>query len=150
MQILFWVSLCVIIYTYLGYPLVICVLSALCPSRVNKQVCTPAVSILIAAYNEEANIAKTIQNKLELDYPKDRVEIILVSDASVDATDIIAEEFSKRTEGQVTLLRQYRSGEECASVRFGARTDTRPRPCAGAGAAAPPRGGAGSSVGPTE
>jgi len=115
MQILFWVLSCVIFYTYLGYPFFVCALSSSRPKKINKRTYTPTVSILIAAYNEEVNIGRTIQNKLELDYPKDKLEIILVSDASVDATDMIVERFSEQTDGQVTLLRQHpRNGKTSA------------------------------------
>ncbi len=65
----------------------------------------PTVSILIAAYNEEKDIRATIQNKIELKYPKSKFELIVVSDESTDKTDEIVQSFSN-AEIPVTLFRQ--------------------------------------------
>jgi len=48
---------------------------------------TPSVSVLIAAYNEEANIQKKLEQTLELDYPADKLEILVLSDCSTDRSD---------------------------------------------------------------
>lgn len=67
----------------------------------------PEVSLLIAAYNEEESIAAKILNSLELDYPKEKLEIVVVSDGSTDRTDEIVKTFSEhgvrlfRVEGRV-------------------------------------------------
>ena len=57
----------------------------------------PEVSILIAAYNEEDTIAKKIENSLELDYPTDKLHIVVVSDGSTDGTDGIVQSFDDST-----------------------------------------------------
>jgi len=56
----------------------------------------PNVTFLITAYNEEKNIAKKLENTLSLDYPKEKLEIVVASDASEDKTDQIVREFSER------------------------------------------------------
>lgn len=112
MSCVFWTSILVLLYIYAGYPLVVSVLSLLRRRPVNKKPHEPAVTILISAYNEEKHIGQTIENKLSLDYPKDRLEIIVVSDCSGDATDAIVQSFSDRG---VRLLRQEpRQGKTAA------------------------------------
>jgi cellulose synthase/poly-beta-1,6-N-acetylglucosamine synthase-like glycosyltransferase len=79
---------------------------------VNKGTFEPNVSILIPAYNEEASIERTILNKLEIDYPKDKFEIIVISDGSTDKTDQIAKSFESNG---VKLIRQEpRNGKTSA------------------------------------
>jgi cellulose synthase/poly-beta-1,6-N-acetylglucosamine synthase-like glycosyltransferase len=77
------------------------------------------VTVLIPAYNEAQHIAATIQNKLEQDYPSDRLEIIVISDGSTDGTDDIVREFSSRN---VRLIRREpREGKAAAlneAVRY--------------------------------
>src|SRR5688500_17002394 len=94
---LFWIGLSVIFYTYLGYGLVIFILSKL--KRRSKRVNQipdkdlPEVTILIAAYNEELCIEEKITNTLNLDYPKEKVSIFLVTDGSTDNTPDIVKKF---------------------------------------------------------
>jgi cellulose synthase/poly-beta-1,6-N-acetylglucosamine synthase-like glycosyltransferase len=96
-----------------GYPLAIYVLSLNKKRHVDKdETFTPFVTIITAAYNEESGIEKTIQNKLELDYPHDRLEIIIVSDESTDGTDDIVKKFESKG---VRLIRQKpRAGKTSA------------------------------------
>ena len=112
MEFLFWFSLVLVVYIYIGYPLVIKLLSAN-NQRVNKDdQFRPSVSILIAAFNEEKDIANTIRNKLSLDYPKDKLEIIVVSDESEDKTDEIVQNLAKEASISIKLVRQVpRSGK---------------------------------------
>jgi cellulose synthase/poly-beta-1,6-N-acetylglucosamine synthase-like glycosyltransferase len=74
---------------------------------VYKEDYLPMVSILIAAYNEEKHIADTLINKIDLDYPKDKLEIIVVSDESEDQTDRIVKRISEESpDVSVKLVRQ--------------------------------------------
>ncbi len=86
LQVIFFASLAVIIYTYAGYPLVMMVWSAFSAKPVKKKDITPFISIIVSAYNEEKNIEAKAANLLELDYPRDRMEIIIGSDGSTDET----------------------------------------------------------------
>lgn len=99
----FWISLGLVLYVYLGYPILVALLAAIRDRHVRRAPCEPRVSILISAYNEEASIRQTLENKLRLDYPRDRLEVIVVSDASSDRTDAIVREFVPQG---VCLLRQ--------------------------------------------
>jgi cellulose synthase/poly-beta-1,6-N-acetylglucosamine synthase-like glycosyltransferase len=108
----FWGSLGLVLYVYLGYPLLVALIAAVLDRRVRRAPCEPTVSILIAAYNEEDDIRQTLENKLRLDYPKEKLEIIVISDGSGDRTDAIVREF----EGDgVRLVRQEpRAGKTAA------------------------------------
>jgi cellulose synthase/poly-beta-1,6-N-acetylglucosamine synthase-like glycosyltransferase len=87
--IVFWLSLVLIAYTHLGYPLVLRTLLALQrhptlrPSTWEEP---PRVSLIVAAYDEEDSIAAKVANALALDYPRERLELIVASDGSADAT----------------------------------------------------------------
>lgn len=79
---------------------------------VNKKDITPSVSLIITAYNEEKNIREKIENSLNLDYPKDKLEIIIASDCSTDTTDKIIKEYEDR---DIKLVRQQeRRGKTAA------------------------------------
>jgi len=111
-QIVLILSLAGLCYVYFGYPLVVYLLARQRSAPVAKRPCEPAVTVLVAAYNEAASIAGTITNKLTLDYPPDKLEIIVVSDGSTDGTDRLVEDFRGRN---VRLLRQEpRAGKTSA------------------------------------
>jgi cellulose synthase/poly-beta-1,6-N-acetylglucosamine synthase-like glycosyltransferase len=85
----FWVSSALIVYTHLGYPIALRVLLAL-RRRPERQPGgrdeLPPVSLIVAAYDEEEVIAAKVANALALDYPRERLELIVASDGSYDAT----------------------------------------------------------------
>ena len=90
MVYVFWISLLFVLYTYLGYPLIIVLWSKLFPKPVRlnmKSFEWPSVTMIIIAYNEEKNIMRKIENCRELDYPKELLEICIVSDGSTDGTN---------------------------------------------------------------
>ncbi len=97
MILLFWICATFIVWHYIGYP---CVLFALCrivkPGQTPMPDSWPSVSIIIPAYNEQERIARRIENCLSLDYPGDRLEIIVGSDGSSDKTVEIAKQFEPR------------------------------------------------------
>ncbi|MCK5505168.1 MAG: glycosyltransferase, partial [Thermodesulfovibrionia bacterium] len=71
-----------IFYIFFGYPVLVALIGLIRNKRIKKGDYQPHVTILIAAYNEEKSINATIKNKLELDYPNDKLEIIVISDGS--------------------------------------------------------------------
>lgn len=86
-----WLFIALVIYGYVGYPLLLWLLKKL----IAKPVKTddnhkPTISLIIAAYNEEAVITQKINNSLELDYPADKLQIMIVADGSTDQTAEIA------------------------------------------------------------
>lgn len=88
--ILFWTAVGILLYTYIGYPLLLAVLAALrrkIPGPAENY--CPPLSVLIAARNEEGSIGRKLEETLALDYPPDGLEIVVVSDGSTDRTDEI-------------------------------------------------------------
>ena len=92
-EIVFWVCLAVCVYIYFGYPGMLYVLSKIRPKPVRAGDITPSVTFVIAAYNEEEVIAEKITNSLSVDYPADRIEVLVASNGSVDRTDEIVRTF---------------------------------------------------------
>ena len=88
LQIAFWTSVGLLAYAHAGYPLLLWLLCALRSS--SQPPVAPAeplkVSLIIAAYDEEKVIADRVANALALDYPRDRLEVIVASDGSADRT----------------------------------------------------------------
>lgn len=87
MAAFFWTSGAMLVYVYLGYPLLLALRGRRrsLPDRGD----VPFVSVIVAAYNEEACIGEKVKNVLEHDYPADRLELLVVSDGSTDATEAI-------------------------------------------------------------
>jgi cellulose synthase/poly-beta-1,6-N-acetylglucosamine synthase-like glycosyltransferase len=106
---MFWASLGIIVYTYLGYPLVLKILSYFFSVPVNKAAFNPLVTLITSVYNEEKVVAAKIENSLTLDYPKDHLEIMVVSDASTDRTEEISREYA--CQGVKTLRIEGRVGK---------------------------------------
>jgi poly-beta-1,6-N-acetyl-D-glucosamine synthase len=100
MEPFFWILLCLILYTYLGYPLLIFTKSIFLkyPVSTSNMVSFPRVTVVIAARNEEENIERRIRNIMNQDYPKERLEVIIVSDGSEDTTDDIVKTIIEETE----------------------------------------------------
>lgn len=99
---IFWTGIAIVIFTYVGYPILLSILV-----RLKKRIIItdlsdedlPAVTVVVAAYNEEQVIEAKIQNTLSLNYPKDKLKIIFVTDGSTDrSADIV------RTYTQIQLF----------------------------------------------
>src|SRR2546427_6023194 len=113
-----WVAVALLLYVYAGYPLLLPALALFCRRRRPEPGCLPTLSILIAAHNEEAGIEKKLEQTLTLDYPPDKMEILVLSDGSTDRTDAIVESFA---DPRVRLVRvEPRLGKTHAQ-NFGAR-----------------------------
>ena len=101
-----------LVYVYAGYPILVFLLAALRKRKVNKANYEPKITVLISAYNEAEDIEETLRNKINLAYPKEKLEIIVISDGSTDDTDKIAGKYEK---SGVRLIRQDpRSGKTAA------------------------------------
>lgn len=106
-EFVFWFSLFALGYTYCGYPFVLWVWARIGPcqvSQVRKESIVPSVSIVIAARNEEQHIARRIEDCLNVDYPADRVEVIVISDGSTDGTVDIIQRYAGHRVRPVILL----------------------------------------------
>lgn len=111
-ELMFWISFLAAAFAYVGYPATVVTVAAIAGRPWKKESRFPSLSLLIAAHNEEASIREKLQQSLELDYPRDKLEIVVVSDGSTDRTDAIVGEFADRG---IRLIRTpARSGKTAA------------------------------------
>ncbi|HZQ16261.1 MAG TPA: glycosyltransferase family 2 protein [Gaiellaceae bacterium] len=108
----FWVAAALLVWTHALYPAVAFILARARARPVRAGDVEPAVDVIVAAYNEEASIARRIENLLELDYPRDKLRLVVTSDASSDRT----EEIARRYPG-VTVISNPRGGKVAAQDR---------------------------------
>ncbi len=86
MKIIFWLSALFLFYTYVGYPLFMYLWSRFRPKTIKVKDIEPTVTVVISAFNEEDRIIPRIENLLQQDYPAEKLDIVVVSDGSTDAT----------------------------------------------------------------
>jgi biofilm PGA synthesis N-glycosyltransferase PgaC len=99
LKLLFWILAALVIYVYVGYPVLVDLLSRLrgrSRGSLRAEPQFPSVTVIIPAHNEEKWIRRKVENTLELDYPKGKMEVVMASDGSDDATVAIAGEFADR------------------------------------------------------
>src|SRR2546430_2330785 len=107
---LFWISLGALTWTHAGYPLVAAAGARLRGRPVGRDDGhEPTVSVIVAAWNEEPVIERRLENLLALDYPAEKLELVVASDASDDRTDELVEH-----EPRVKLVRCPRGGKVAA------------------------------------
>jgi cellulose synthase/poly-beta-1,6-N-acetylglucosamine synthase-like glycosyltransferase len=110
---LFWGSLGALAWTHIGYPLTAAVLARVRARPVRKGEIEPAVTLVVAAHDEEKVIERRLENLLTLDYPPDKAEIVVASDGSTDRTDELVESVAAR-DSRVRLLALSRGGKTAA------------------------------------
>ena len=103
MTLSFWLAAAVVAYTYAGYGcwLRLRLLWRFHPVR--RGSVTPSVSIVMVVRNEENVLESKLQNLLRLDYPEDRIQIVVVSDGSSDRTEAILREYARDSRVNVIL-----------------------------------------------
>ncbi len=116
-KIVFWVALGALVWTHALYPLAAAALARLRPRRVRKRDEVPRVAVIVAAYNEEAVIERRLDNLRALDYPTNRLEIVVTSDASTDRTEELAAVAGAR------VIRNPRGGKVAAQNNAVAEVD---------------------------
>jgi cellulose synthase/poly-beta-1,6-N-acetylglucosamine synthase-like glycosyltransferase len=109
----FWGSLGALGWTHVGYPLLASALARVRDRPVRTRDIEPTVSFIVAAHNEEVVIERRLANLLSLDYPSDKLEIVVVSDASTDRTDELVKSSSAEN-ARVRLVRVPRGGKVAA------------------------------------
>jgi cellulose synthase/poly-beta-1,6-N-acetylglucosamine synthase-like glycosyltransferase len=108
MKLLFWISAVAIVYTYVGYPSLLLVLRLFIRRPVRRAPIEPLVSLIIPAYNEARVIEEKLRNVTALDYPREKLEIIVVSDGSNDNTVELAKAFESAVRIRVLGFPQNR------------------------------------------
>jgi len=102
----FWLSLAFLAYVYGGFALLVAAAGHWRRREVRTAPITPAVTVIIAAYNEEAVIGERLENALAMDYPPERLQIIVASDGSADGTEEIVVRYASRGVCLLSLQRQ--------------------------------------------
>ena len=116
LEIIFWTALGLIVWTHVGYPLAMGLLARLRPRPVAKAAIEPSVVLIVAAHDEEDVIGRRLENLVALDYPADKLEIVVASDGSTDRTNEIVEEIAAR-EPRIHFLDCERGGKTLAQNR---------------------------------
>jgi len=122
-KIVFWASLGLLVWTHLGYPLAAALAARIRRRRVASSAIEPSVSVIVAAHNEADVIERRVRNLLELDYPADRIEVLVASDASTDGMDELVSAAAEK-EPRIRLLACPRGGKLAAMNRAVPETDT--------------------------
>jgi glycosyltransferase involved in cell wall biosynthesis len=107
LKAVFWASLGGLAWTHVGYPAAAAGLRQLRRREVAKQDITPTVTLIVPAHDEEDVIGARVENLLELDYPADKLQLVVASDGSTDRTHEIVQSF----DGRVRLLECERGGK---------------------------------------
>ncbi|HUP32694.1 MAG TPA: glycosyltransferase family 2 protein [Gaiellaceae bacterium] len=114
LKALFGLSLGALLWTHVLYPLAAAALARVRTRPVDARPIEPSVTVVVAAYNEEPVIERRLENLLALDYPAERLEVVVTSDASTDGTHEIVERFAGRG---VRLVVNPRGGKVAAQDR---------------------------------
>jgi len=95
-EAIFWANACLIAYIYVGYPLSLGILARFAPRQATSGSAPDlAVTLLISAFNESGVIEEKVKNSLALEYPKDLLDVVVVSDCSDDGTDDIVRRYER-------------------------------------------------------
>jgi cellulose synthase/poly-beta-1,6-N-acetylglucosamine synthase-like glycosyltransferase len=107
---IFWFAAALVGYSYLGYPVWLWLRSWWSPRPVRRGSATPAVSAVMVVRNEEAVIARKLENLLTLDYPQAKLDVVVVSDGSSDRTPAILADYARDSRVR-TLMKQVSQGK---------------------------------------
>jgi hypothetical protein len=109
----FWVAGGALAWTHVGYPLAAAALARLRPRPVRREDVTPSVTVVVAAHDEEEVIGRRVENLLALDYPAERLAVVVASDGSTDGTDAAVAAIAER-DPRVGLVSAPRRGKVAA------------------------------------
>jgi cellulose synthase/poly-beta-1,6-N-acetylglucosamine synthase-like glycosyltransferase len=117
--VLFWLSAAGLVWTHAAYPAFAALLARVAERPVRKEAVEPTVTVVVAAYNEESVIGRRIENLLALDYPAEKLRIVVSSDASSDRTEEIARQYPG-----VHVISNPRGGKVAAQDRAVRESDS--------------------------
>lgn len=110
MKFILIISLLLVFHAYFGYPLTLWLVGLFRSKSIRRQTITPPVTLLITAYNEATRIEEKLRNSIALDYPKDKLQILVASDGSDDGTNDMVRAFEN--DGVELFVMPQRSGKE--------------------------------------
>jgi cellulose synthase/poly-beta-1,6-N-acetylglucosamine synthase-like glycosyltransferase len=111
-EIVLWCLAGLVGYAYAGYPLLLAAVAAVRPRKIDFGAIEPSVTVIIAAFNEERDIARKLEMVLALEYPAELRQIIVASDCSTDRTHDIVRGFATR--GVELVVLAARAGKTAA------------------------------------
>ena len=125
-RVAFWGSLAALIYVYVLYPMLLSLLRLVARRPIKVSDFEPSVCLFIAANDEAAVIGSKLENALALDYPADKLQIVVASDGSVDGTDEIVSTYAPRVQliassprqGKIVAINNGLTGVTCEIVVF--------------------------------
>lgn len=122
METVFWIAIFILFYTYIGYGLLLLLVTAIKPKKnVIDTAYFPPVTLIVPAYNEATFIEKKIQNSLKLSYPEGRLSFLFITDGSTDATPLIVSRYP-----HINLLHQAERAGKSAAINRALREVTTP------------------------
>src|SRR5436309_5760078 len=107
-RVLFWVALAALAWTHVLYPAAAAALARVRARVVRRGASEPSVTVIVAAHDEEAVIERRVENLRALDYPAEKLEVVVTSDASTDRTEELAAAAGAR------VVRNARDGKVAA------------------------------------
>ena len=107
-DVVFWIAIGLVVYTYAGYPLVLVALRSVIRRPVGRRPIEPFVSVLVPAYNESHVIAEKIRNVMAIDYPADRYELVVACDGPTDGTAEIVRSMADGRRVRAFIFQQNR------------------------------------------
>ena len=116
--ICFWTAVCLLAYTAILFPILTILRGVLFRKPYKEADNTPNVTMVVAAYNEEKNIGEKIENILSLDYPKQKLEVLIASDGSTDQTEEIVRSYANQGIKLLALPRQGKQATLNDAVPF--------------------------------
>src|SRR6056297_709804 len=117
MIVLFFISLIIIIFHLFGYPFIIFLIRKLkkqYKKEIPKEIYYPTATMICPAYNEEDEIGEKIDTFLQVNYPKDKIKLIVVSDDSTDKTNKIVKQYAKKYNNIELVVQKPRAGKPSA------------------------------------
>ena len=127
MAIAFWILIGLVGFAYFGYPILLAVLRRVVRRTAKSADITPCITLLIPAYNEEHSLKAKIESCMALDYPKEQLQIIVLSDGSSDGTAAVAAQYAdqgvelmafEENRGKLAVLRDGIEGARGEIVAF--------------------------------
>lgn len=113
MILAFWILISLTLYCYFGYPLLLWLMARLRSNPVQKGSYEPKISVVLSVWNEEDVIKEKLQNLLSLDYPREKMEILIGSDGSTDETTRIIRGFN---DPRIHLIERPRRQGKMATI----------------------------------
>jgi poly-beta-1,6-N-acetyl-D-glucosamine synthase len=112
-EAIFWTSFLCITYVYAGYPLLLMVWRRFCRRPVHKRYQEPSVSLVVAMHNERKNARAKMENCFELDYPANKLQVIVSLDAPTDGTEALVRDYAA-IRGVDVVYSSVRTGKAAA------------------------------------